>query len=105
MFEPDSKVPEKFKGQVLGAEACLWSEYVTEQNVYQKMSPRVFVFGEKMWNQKGTIPWDTVVRKSVDFENLLIDHGLYGGKATSRYCQVFAEKCFHVASAMEEADE
>ena len=50
---PGGATPEEGK-LILGSEASLWTEMVTEEQVTEKMFPRLFAFAEVVWSPRRT---------------------------------------------------
>ncbi|XP_055372164.1 beta-hexosaminidase subunit beta-like [Condylostylus longicornis] len=65
--------PENFNGTneqkklVLGGEACMWSEVVNNNNVVQRIFPRVSATAERLWSQE-------FIRDEIDAKRRLEEH-------------------------------
>jgi len=53
-----------WKGHILGPEACLWTEYVPEWRIVQKILPRLGAFAETAWSREEQKDWHDFQRRS-----------------------------------------
>ena len=57
-FDPlPEETPTGRRSQVLGAEACLWTELVTPDRVMGKLFPRLLAFCETVWTPGELRDW------------------------------------------------
>ena len=49
---------------MLGPETCLWTEYVPEWRVFQKLLPRLGAFAEVAWSRPENKEWSDYKRRS-----------------------------------------
>ncbi len=62
-IEPDS-ITGKERSLVLGAQACLWTEYIpTTWKAEQFVFPRMAAFAENVWSPENKKNWDSFARK------------------------------------------
>jgi hexosaminidase len=45
----ETDLPEECQGSVLGGSINLWTEMVSEANVFTRTMPRIWAFGERLW--------------------------------------------------------
>ena len=55
---PADTTPEQ-ASLVLGSEACLWTENVTESGVWAKTFPRLLAFSEVVWSPQSARQWES----------------------------------------------
>jgi len=58
MYFRFNPVVKGIKGTIIGAEACMWSELVTEANIDNKVWIRASTLAERLWNSEviDTVP-------------------------------------------------
>lgn len=84
--------------QILGGEACLWTEQVDEMALDSRLWPRASALAERLWtdpentNDPDTIPRDIFSRMSV-FRNRLLHLGLKPEPIFPKYCAQNPEEC------------
>jgi hexosaminidase len=54
--------PEE-KGRILGGEACMWSEFVTPQNIDSRIWPRAAAIAERFWSPQQAKDVDSMYRR------------------------------------------
>ena len=52
-----------WKGALLGPEACLWTEYVPEWRIVQKILPRLGAYAETAWSRPENKDWHDFLRR------------------------------------------
>ena len=63
-FDPQKSMSEKAAKHVLGGQACLWSEYVTEKEMAMYMTfPRLAALAETLWTPKELKDWPDFSRR------------------------------------------
>uniref|UniRef100_A0A336MDZ8 beta-N-acetylhexosaminidase n=1 Tax=Culicoides sonorensis TaxID=179676 RepID=A0A336MDZ8_CULSO len=84
--------------QILGGEACLWTEQVDEMALDSRLWPRASALAERLWtdpentNDPDTIPRDIFSRMSV-FRNRLVHLGLKPEPIFPKYCAQNPDEC------------
>ena len=49
---------------VLGSEACLWTELVPQEKVFQKIFPRLWAFAEIVWSEKTKLDFESFLKRN-----------------------------------------
>ena len=57
---------------VLGSEACLWTENIPQEKVFEKTFPRLLAFSEAVWSPVASRNWDDF-KERVAAHSLLLD--------------------------------
>ncbi len=76
---------------ILGGEAAMWSETVSNENIIQKIFPRIMAVAERLWSPKeivlndATKDWITNRLENVRC-NSLVKRGVKAGPVTPGYC-------------------
>ena len=63
MADPYVIWPDKWKNNLLGPEACLWTEYVPEWRIVQKILPRLGAYAETAWSRPENKNWHNFLRR------------------------------------------
>lgn len=64
MADPYVIWEKEWSGSLLGPEACLWTEYVPEWRVVQKVLPRLGAYAETAWSSPERKTWYDFLRRS-----------------------------------------
>ncbi|XP_058837708.1 probable beta-hexosaminidase fdl isoform X2 [Topomyia yanbarensis] len=84
--------------QVLGGEACLWTEQVDESTLDSRLWPRASALAERLWTDpveeiySESVPKETFNRMSV-FRNHLLELGLRAEPIFPKYCAQNQDEC------------
>jgi len=58
-----SQLTPQEAAHILGGEACMWSEYVTEETVDSRLWPRAAVVAERLWSPAGTVDVESMYQR------------------------------------------
>ncbi|XP_039447516.1 probable beta-hexosaminidase fdl isoform X1 [Culex pipiens pallens] len=84
--------------QILGGEACLWTEQVDESTLDSRLWPRSAALAERLWTDpveevySESVPKETFNRMSV-FRNHLVELGLRAEPIFPKYCAQNQDEC------------
>jgi beta-hexosaminidase Fdl len=84
--------------QILGGEACLWTEQVDESTLDSRLWPRAAALGERLWSdpsdehESDPVQKDTFSRMSV-FRNRLVQLGIQAEPIFPKYCAQNQDEC------------
>eukprot|EP00831_Metopus_contortus_P042591 TRINITY_DN3386_c0_g1_i2.p1 TRINITY_DN3386_c0_g1~~TRINITY_DN3386_c0_g1_i2.p1 ORF type:complete len:240 (+),score=27.91 TRINITY_DN3386_c0_g1_i2:216-935(+) len=93
MFEPENF--EIKAENVLGAEACSWSEINNDDNIEVKLWPRVLGMADTLWGQKrSNTNIVEIVDKMTSFSVKLNEMGIRTSAITGQYCEINSHECF-----------
>ncbi len=78
MAENAALLTDAEKSRIFGGEACMWSEYVTPENIDSRIWPRTAVIAERLWSAQSTIDvasmYDRMTAESIRLESLGLTH-------------------------------
>ena len=60
---PTATLSDADKQKVLGGEACMWSEYVSEENVDSRIWPRMAAIAERLWSPQNLTDVDSMYER------------------------------------------
>ncbi|KAL9915177.1 probable beta-hexosaminidase fdl [Glossina fuscipes] len=78
--------------QILGGEACLWTEQVSEWQLDTRFWPRAAALGERLWSDPKQKIRDVFKRMSI-FRNRLVDLGIKAEAIFPQYCAENPGEC------------
>ncbi|XP_055533117.1 probable beta-hexosaminidase fdl isoform X1 [Wyeomyia smithii] len=84
--------------QILGGEACLWTEQVDESTLDARLWPRASALAERLWTDpveeiySESVPKETFNRMSV-FRNHLLELGILAEPIFPKYCAQNQDEC------------
>jgi len=93
-FEPTNySIPES---KILGAEACAWAELINEDNIENKLWPRVVALAAILWEPRRNKDADLVnlVKSLTEFNKKLNQIGIRTSPITGHYCELNSHECF-----------
>ena len=78
MAENAALLNDEEKSRIFGGEACMWSEYVTAENIDSRIWPRTAVIAERLWSPQSTIDvssmYNRLTAESIRLESLGLTH-------------------------------
>ncbi len=94
MFEPTNFTISE--DRILGAEACMWGEIVSDFNLELRLWPRVAAMAETLWMPRRTseINLVSLVSRLSEFSKKLNDMGVPSNPVSSQYCESRPKECF-----------
>ncbi|KAK7445507.1 hypothetical protein BaRGS_00040336, partial [Batillaria attramentaria] len=76
------------ENKVKGGEACLWSEYIDNENLIQVTWPRASAVAERLWSSKDTRDLDLAGKRLSEHRCRMLRRGLAVGQISGPdYCQ------------------
>lgn len=82
----------KHRKQILGGEACLWTEQVSEWQLDNRFWPRAAALAERLWSDLQGNMVDVFKRISI-FRNRLVDLGIQAEAILPQYCALNPGEC------------
>ncbi len=73
---PDVDLNEDEKNMILGGEATMWSELVSEENIDSRIWPRTAAIAERFWSPQKINDIPKMYRRLGFITNLLEEYGL-----------------------------
>jgi hexosaminidase len=78
MAENTAQLNDQEKSRIFGGEACMWSEYITAENIDSRIWPRTAVIAERLWSPQPTIDvnsmYDRLTAESIRLESIGLTH-------------------------------
>uniref|UniRef100_A0A1A9UI75 beta-N-acetylhexosaminidase n=1 Tax=Glossina austeni TaxID=7395 RepID=A0A1A9UI75_GLOAU len=81
-----------YRKQILGGEACLWTEQVSEWQLDTRFWPRAAALGERLWSDPNQDIRNVFKRMSI-FRNRLVDLGIEAEAILPQYCAQNPGEC------------
>merc|ERR1719397_2068817 len=96
-FDPIHGISSEKKEHVLGAQAAMWTEMTSKENVVGRIFPRASALGEALWSgadlNKFSNPTPDAMSRFLKFRGFLTHFGLPISAATSKYCLLHPKFC------------
>jgi hexosaminidase len=64
------------KNNILGGEACMWSEYVSPENIDSRIWPRMAAIAERLWSPQSVTDIDSMYARMAQISDWLDAYGL-----------------------------
>jgi len=90
------QVDASIEGQILGLEACMWSEMVNDAVVIGRIFPRAASLGEKAWSQASNNHTDklSVFQRLNAWAFRNTERGILSGPISTGFCEINPSRCF-----------
>ncbi len=109
-FEKIAPLTQEEEKNILGGEACMWSEMVSNQTIDSRIWPRAAVIAEKLWSQKVlTGNADDMYRRLMlldkELETMGVQHTSNGKKLVAEIAsEAFKEPAQNLVDVLQEDD-
>jgi hexosaminidase len=84
----DSGLNPEEEARILGGEACMWGEYISQENIDSRIWPRMAAIAERFWSPRNVTDVADMYRRlafmSVELEELGLTHETYRDKMLRR---------------------
>ncbi len=94
----DSGLTAQEEARILGGEACMWGEYVSQENIDARIWPRMAAIAERFWSPRNITNVDDMYRRlavvSAQLEELGLTHEAYRDRMLRRMAGGSADEGF-----------